>query len=259
MVSQDFRRQLEGYGLTTANIMYRRPDHPWLLQSYVWQNFDLFPKFPELNKFLNFWIKKLDGPLHSVTVAHARLIKPAELNAVDDEFRLHWQLASLTDCESSSAKFSIFRPIKGRPLLSEPPGIQTEELQPFKQEMEVNGIADTVCKIIAAPAALGLEMTDHWFDGGAPPQLHSSGPFGRGKFLGIGDVLACDIRRPNQWSGVSPFKGRLMDEIPDAEYKVVEHQIAPALDPSFAKVQCRAHVAPNWTYVVGRSAALKTR
>ena len=61
---------------------------------------------------------------------------------------------------------------------------------------------------------------------------HSCGPFWRGKFLGIGDVLACDIRRPNQWSGVSSFKGRLMDEIPDAEYKVVEHQIAPPLDPS---------------------------
>jgi hypothetical protein len=28
-----------------------------------------------------------------------------------------------------------------------------------------------VCKIIAAHAVLGLEMTDHWFDGGAPPQL----------------------------------------------------------------------------------------
>jgi len=51
--------------------------------------FDLFPKFPELNKFLNFWIEKLDGPLHSVTVAHARLIKPAELNGIDGEFRLH--------------------------------------------------------------------------------------------------------------------------------------------------------------------------
>jgi uncharacterized protein Usg len=89
MVSQDFRRQLEGYGLTTANIMYRRPDHQWLLQTYVWQNFDLFPKFPELNKFLNFWTENLDGPLHSVTVAHARLIKTAELNAIGGEFRLH--------------------------------------------------------------------------------------------------------------------------------------------------------------------------
>jgi uncharacterized protein Usg len=89
MVSQDFRRQLEGYGLTTAKIMYGRPDHQWLLQTYVWQDFDLFPKFPELNKFLNFWTEKLDGPLHSVMVAHARLIKPAKLNAIDGEFRLH--------------------------------------------------------------------------------------------------------------------------------------------------------------------------
>ena len=39
MTSQDFRKQVEGYGLTTANILYRRPDHPWLLQSYVWQNY----------------------------------------------------------------------------------------------------------------------------------------------------------------------------------------------------------------------------
>jgi len=89
VVSQDSRRQLAGYGLTTADITYRRPDHQWLLQTYVWQDFDLFPKFPELNKFLNFWVEKLDGPLHSVTVAHARLIKPAELSAINGEFRLH--------------------------------------------------------------------------------------------------------------------------------------------------------------------------
>ena len=88
-VSRDFRRQLEGYGLTTANILYRRPDHPWLLQTYVWQEYDLCPQFPELSKFLNFWLEKLEGPLHSVTVAHARLIKPAEIKAIDGEFRLH--------------------------------------------------------------------------------------------------------------------------------------------------------------------------
>ena len=59
MVSQgscckDFRRQLEGYGLTTANILYRRPDHPWLLQSYVWQDYDLFPKFPNAQQVPQF-------------------------------------------------------------------------------------------------------------------------------------------------------------------------------------------------------------
>ncbi len=89
MVCEDFRLQLEGYGLTTANILYRRPDHPWLLQTYVWQDYDLHPVFPALKKFLNFWQEKLEGPLHSVTVAHSRLIKPAELRAVSGEFRLH--------------------------------------------------------------------------------------------------------------------------------------------------------------------------
>jgi uncharacterized protein Usg len=89
MASVEFRKQLEGYGLTTAQIFYRRPDHKWLLQSYVWQKYDLFPEFPELQRFLEFWQAKLEGPLHSVQVAHCKLIKPAELKAIDGEFRLH--------------------------------------------------------------------------------------------------------------------------------------------------------------------------
>jgi uncharacterized protein Usg len=89
LASKDFRRQLEGYGLTTAQILYRLPDHPSLLQTYVWQDYDLCPRFPVLNRFLTFWLEKLEGPLYSVTVAHSRLIKPAELRAIDGEFRLH--------------------------------------------------------------------------------------------------------------------------------------------------------------------------
>jgi uncharacterized protein Usg len=89
MTSGDFRRQLEGYGLTTAQILYRLPDHPSLLQTYVWQDYDLCPRFPVLNRFLAFWLEKLEGPLYSVTVAHSRLIRPAELRAIGGEFRLH--------------------------------------------------------------------------------------------------------------------------------------------------------------------------
>jgi uncharacterized protein Usg len=88
-VSPDFLKQLKGYGLTTAEILYRRPDHRWLLQSYVWQDYDLFPNFPALNDFLAFWREKLEGPLFAVTVAHSKLIKPAELKTVDGEFRLN--------------------------------------------------------------------------------------------------------------------------------------------------------------------------
>lgn len=88
-VSSDFVKQLSGYGLTTAHIFYRRPDHPWLLQSYVWQDYDLCPEFPELQRFLDFWRRSLEGPLHSVTVAHARLIRPADLRTIGAEFRLN--------------------------------------------------------------------------------------------------------------------------------------------------------------------------
>jgi len=88
-VSDDFQKQLLGYGLTTARILYRMPDHPALLQTYVWQNYDLYPGFPALTDFLAFWQDKLDGRLFSVTVAHCKLIKPAELRAIDGIFRLH--------------------------------------------------------------------------------------------------------------------------------------------------------------------------
>ena len=85
--SGDFLRQLAGYGLTTAEIFYRLPDHPSLLQSYVWQDYDIAPRFPTLLKFLTFWRTTLDGPLHSVRVGHCALIKPAELRTVGAEFR----------------------------------------------------------------------------------------------------------------------------------------------------------------------------
>lgn len=89
MASQDFVRQLAGYGLTTATILYRMPDHPSFLQSYIWQEYDLAPRFPELHKFLDFWRRELEGPLHSVRVAHTRLIRPAEIVNVGGVLTLH--------------------------------------------------------------------------------------------------------------------------------------------------------------------------
>ena len=89
MVSPEFRKQLEGYSLTTAEILYRMPDHPSVLQTYTWQAYDQAPHFPVLTKFLEFWQRELDGPLHSVTVAHQSLIRPVEIRAIDAEFGLH--------------------------------------------------------------------------------------------------------------------------------------------------------------------------
>ena len=65
-------------------------DHPALLQSYIWQDYDLHPSFPELNRFLEFWRKSIEGALHSVSVAHSRMIAPAEVRAIDGVFRLQY-------------------------------------------------------------------------------------------------------------------------------------------------------------------------
>jgi uncharacterized protein Usg len=68
--------QMHDYRLTTAEILYHMPDHPAVLQTYIWQELDLAPQFPELHRFLDFWSRSLDGKLHSVRIASAALITP---------------------------------------------------------------------------------------------------------------------------------------------------------------------------------------
>ncbi len=85
----DFAKMLKDYRLTTAEILYHLPDHPGLLQSYVWQDYDLAPRFPVLHRFLNFWRTSLDGPLYSVTVGSTELIAPQRFRFADTMLRLH--------------------------------------------------------------------------------------------------------------------------------------------------------------------------
>lgn len=74
-----FARQIAGYRLATAEILYHMPDHPGLLQTYVWQDYDIAPRFPVLSRFLSFWMRELEGPLHSVRVAGKRIITAADI------------------------------------------------------------------------------------------------------------------------------------------------------------------------------------
>lgn len=84
----EIEKQLRNYRLTTAEILYHMPDHPELLQSYIWQEYDLAPKFPVLAKFLTFWEERLEGPLHSVRVASQELVRPVEFTFFQKEFTL---------------------------------------------------------------------------------------------------------------------------------------------------------------------------
>lgn len=87
--SRELGLLLRDYRLTTAEILYHFPDHPALLQSYVWQELDLAPKFPTLTRFIDFWNRELDGKIHSVKVMHSELITPHEFRMVNGTFRIH--------------------------------------------------------------------------------------------------------------------------------------------------------------------------
>lgn len=89
MAESQFSVLLKGYSLTTAEILYHLPDHPALLQSFIWQDYDLHPRFPKLKGFLDFWTAEIDGKLFKVTVAHSKLLAPAEVRLVGSEFKVH--------------------------------------------------------------------------------------------------------------------------------------------------------------------------
>ena len=81
--------ELKGYYLTTAEILYHLPDHPNLLQSFIWQQLDIAPRYPVLRRFLTFWRREIDGRLHSVKVAQAPLLHPHSLRHAQVSLSLH--------------------------------------------------------------------------------------------------------------------------------------------------------------------------
>ena len=79
----DFEQQLKGRRLTTAEIVYYMPDHPGLLQEFLWQTLDQAPDFPRIQQFLGFWRREIDAVIHSVRVSHAGLVSPARLKLTE--------------------------------------------------------------------------------------------------------------------------------------------------------------------------------
>lgn len=81
--------QLKDYRLTTAEILYRMPDHLDLLQTFIWQLLDLPPRYPKLNKFLDYWEENIEGPIFSVRVNSVVIIQSPKMINVEHEFTLH--------------------------------------------------------------------------------------------------------------------------------------------------------------------------
>lgn len=85
----EFERQLRGERLTTAEVLYYMPDHPALLQRFLWQTQDVAPDFPRVQRFLTFWKAEIEAVIHSVTVSAQGLVSPARLRVAGLEGTLH--------------------------------------------------------------------------------------------------------------------------------------------------------------------------
>ena len=79
----NLNKQLANYRLTTAKILYHMPDYEQILQEFIWQDYDLAPKFPHLHKFLDFWTREIDGKLHSVYIAKREIITNSDFRTAD--------------------------------------------------------------------------------------------------------------------------------------------------------------------------------
>ena len=74
----DLELELRGYRLTLAEVTYWMPDHPHLLQTFVWQTLDLAPQFPILRRFLDHWRREIEARVQSVRVATAARVGQGE-------------------------------------------------------------------------------------------------------------------------------------------------------------------------------------
>ena len=55
METSETELMLRGYGLTTAELYYRMPDFTHVLNTFIWQDYDLAPDHPKLFEFIEIW------------------------------------------------------------------------------------------------------------------------------------------------------------------------------------------------------------
>jgi uncharacterized protein Usg len=83
MDAVDLTLRLQGWRLATAEVLYYMPDHPALLQAFVWQTLDLAPRYPRIHRFLDFWRREIDAVIHSVRLATGETLAPPRRNRAD--------------------------------------------------------------------------------------------------------------------------------------------------------------------------------
>jgi uncharacterized protein Usg len=88
-MSSEFEAQLRGKRLTTTEVIYYLPDHPSLLQRFMWQTLDVAPDYPRVHQFLEFWRREIDAVIHSVNVSAVGEVRAPRVRIAGVISRLH--------------------------------------------------------------------------------------------------------------------------------------------------------------------------
>ena len=72
--------------LVSLRVFYYMPDHRNLIQEFMWQTEDVKPKYPRVNKYLNFWRKNIDAVIADIEMAESEQRK-SKYRSVEDIFK----------------------------------------------------------------------------------------------------------------------------------------------------------------------------
>ena len=57
--------------LVTLNVYYWMPDYDNILQQFVWQTMDVNPKYPRINKFLDYWHNNIEAIVSEIQICES--------------------------------------------------------------------------------------------------------------------------------------------------------------------------------------------
>ncbi len=57
--------------LVTLNVYYWMPDYDNILQQFIWQTMDVKPKYPRINKFLDYWHNNIEAIVSEIQICES--------------------------------------------------------------------------------------------------------------------------------------------------------------------------------------------
>lgn len=71
--------------LVSLRVYYYMPDYRDIIQEFMWQTMDIKPKYPRVNKFLNYWKENIEAVIADIEMIETE--KMSKYKSVEDIFK----------------------------------------------------------------------------------------------------------------------------------------------------------------------------